>query len=108
MKTIFFPKSIAVFGVSEAKTNFGRAIVKNLIDFNFDGEIYAVGQNEGSVYGLPIHTSIMNVPGTVESALFLIPAQAIPPLLEECGQKGVRRAIISSGGFSEFSADRKG
>jgi acetyltransferase len=108
MKTLFFPKSIAVFGVSESKTNFGRSIVKNLIDFHFEGEIYAIGQKPGQVYGLPIHTSIMNVPGTVESAIFLIPAQTIPPLLEECGQKGVRRAIISSGGFSEFSADRKG
>jgi acetyltransferase len=108
MRTLFFPKSIAVFGVSETKTNFGRSIVKNLIDFHYEGEIYAIGQKEGQVYGLPIHTSITNVPGTVETVIFLIPAQSIPPLLEECGQKGVRRAIISSGGFSEFSADRKG
>lgn len=108
MKTLFFPKSIAVFGVSESKTNFGRAIVKNLIDFGFQGNIHPIGQNEGSVYGLPILTSISDVEGEVESAIFLIPAAAIPEKLEACGQKGVTRAVISSGGFSEFSGERAG
>lgn len=106
MQTLFFPKSIAVFGVSESKTNFGRSIVKNLIDFGFQGSIYPIGQNEGSVYGLPIVTSITDIEGEVESAIFLIPATAIPEKLEACGQKGVKRAVISSGGFSEFSGDR--
>ena len=107
MKTLFYPESMAVFGVSESKGNFGKAIVKNLIDFHYQGKIVAIGQKLGQVFHVPIHTSITEVDHEVESAIFLIPAAAIPPLLEECGQKGVKRAVISSGGFSEFNPERK-
>ncbi|HOX28472.1 MAG TPA: CoA-binding protein, partial [bacterium] len=107
MRTLFYPKSIAVFGVSESTNNLGKSIVKNLLDFRFDGKIFPIGKKEGAVHGLPIRTSVLDVPDEVESAIFLVPAKAIPAMLEECGRKGVKRAVISSGGFSEFSGERR-
>lgn len=105
MKKLFYPSSIAVFGVSEAQDNFGRNIVKNLLDFHFEGEIYPIGRKEGSVYGLDIRTSIEEVEGDVDLAVFLVPARFIPGYMEACAEKGVRRMMISSGGFSELSED---
>lgn len=106
MHDLFYPKSVCVFGVSTKPNNFGKNIVKNLLDFEFQGPVYAVGQEEGEIYGVRIYKSILDIEETVELAVFLTPARAVPPLLEECGKKGIKRAVISSGGFSELEDDR--
>ena len=49
MKEIFTPKSVAVIGVSEKPTNLGRNIVANLVEFGFDGIVYAVGPSGGRI-----------------------------------------------------------
>ena len=53
MDKIFNPNSIAVIGVSERRTNMGRSIVANLLDFGYGGEIHTVGQRGGIVFGHP-------------------------------------------------------
>ncbi|HOO57040.1 MAG TPA: acetate--CoA ligase family protein [bacterium] len=107
MKKLFYPESIAVIGVSESATNFGKNIVKNLLDFQFDGKIYPVGQKEGQVFGLKIYQNIDDIPGKVELAVFLIPAKIVPEMMRNCAKKGIKRICISSGGFSEFGEGRK-
>lgn len=107
MEKLFYPDSIAVVGVSESYDNFGRNIVKNLLDFQYEGEIYPVGTKCGFVYGLKIFTSVEEIPGKVDLAVFLIPARAVPEQMEACARKGIKRLCISSGGFSEFGAERR-
>ena len=105
MRKIFYPESIVVFGVSTRPENMGKFIVANLLEFGYRGEIYAVGRERGEVYGVPIHDSVEELPEGIDLAVFLVPAPLVPRLLEECGRKGIRRAVIESGGFSEFSEE---
>jgi acetyltransferase len=107
MEKLLYPESIAVVGVSESRDNLGKLIVKNLLDFQYEGKIYPVGRKEGYVYGLKIFTGIEEVPGKIGLAVFLIPAKAVPEHFEAAARKGVKRAVISSGGFSEFGEERK-
>ncbi len=51
MKTMFFPKSVAIFGVSESPSNLARVIVENMDDLGFTGNIYLVGNKTGNVSG---------------------------------------------------------
>ncbi|MFB0535753.1 MAG: acetate--CoA ligase family protein [Anaerolineae bacterium] len=105
MDKIFNPNSIAVIGVSERPTNMGRNIVANLLDFGYKGQIHAVGQREGVVFGHRIHTSIEELPQGIDLAVILTPAPTVPDLMDACGQQGIRRVVIESGGFGEFSAE---
>ena len=41
---LFYPKSVVVIGVSERPDNLARNIVENLFEFQFNGEIFFVGQ----------------------------------------------------------------
>jgi acetate---CoA ligase (ADP-forming) len=107
MNEFFFPKSIAIFGVSSAPGNIGVGILDNLERFSFKGEVFLIGEKGGSVRGRNIAKSIGEIPGTPGLAVFLIPAKGIPEKLEECGKKGVRYAIIESGGFSEFGREKE-
>ena len=103
MRDLFYPRKVVVVGVSESKDNLAKNIVRNLIKFNFGGKVYAVGANGGEVRGLPIYKSVLDLPEDVDMASILIPARFVPRVLDECGRKGVRRAVISTGGFAEYS-----
>ena len=103
MRSIFYPNSIVVIGVSEKPDNLARNIVGNLRAFGYAGAIYAVGREPGEVHGVPIVASLEAVPNDVELAVILTPAHMVPGMMETCARKGTRRVVIESGGFSEFS-----
>jgi len=103
MHRIFYPQSIVVIGVSEKPDNLARNIILNLRTFGYSGALYAVGRERGEVYGVPIVPSLDEVPDGVDLAVILVPAPLVPGLMETCGRKGIRRVVIESGGFSEFS-----
>jgi len=107
MREIFYPNSVAVIGVSSSPDNMGRGIVFNLIEFGFQGIIYEVGPKGGIFAGRRIYKSVLDIPDHVDLAVILTPARTIPGILEECGQKGIRRAVVESSGFREYAEEGK-
>ncbi|MGB9024255.1 MAG: acetate--CoA ligase family protein [Candidatus Bathyarchaeia archaeon] len=105
MQRIFYPNSIVVIGVSERPENLARSIIANLCTFGYKGRVFAVGRKEGSVHGIPIATSLDQVPDGLDLAVILTPAATVPDFMEACGRKGIRRIVIESGGFGEFSQE---
>jgi acyl-CoA synthetase (NDP forming) len=102
MDEIFYPKSVAVIGVSPDPDNLGQNIVLNMVDFGFKGIVYAVGPKGGVFATRRIYPSVLDIPDDVDLAVILIPAKAVPAVLEECGQKGIRWAIVETAGFREY------
>ena len=107
MKNFFYPESLAVIGVSASPTNLARAIVYHLDEFNYTGRVYLVGPKGGSFMGQKIYRSISEIPDKVDLAVALTPATTMPEILDSCGQKGVKRAVIESAGFSELGEERE-
>ncbi len=107
VEKLFYPESIMVVGVSDTPTNLGRHIVENLDRFHFKGQLYLVGREGGILDGRKIYTRIEEVDAPIDLVVFLIPARYIPEALEVCGRKGIRYAVIESGGFSEFADENR-
>ncbi len=105
MDQLFNPKSVVVIGVSENPDNLARIIVENLFEFQFNGEIFLVGKKEGILFGRGICSSMEDLREGIDVAVILTPAQTVPGILEACGRKKIRWAIIESGGFSEYSEE---
>jgi acyl-CoA synthetase (NDP forming) len=103
MDQLFNPKSVVVIGVSENPDNLARNIVENLFKFEFHGEIFLIGRREGILFGRGICTSLEDLKEGIDVAVILTPAHTVPGILESCGRKKIRWAIIESGGFSEYS-----
>ena len=103
MREIFYPSSIAVIGVSAKPDNLGRNIVANLIEYGFTGIVYAVGPSGGMIETRRIYHSVGDIPDHIDLAVILTPAHTVPTILEECGQKGIRWAIIETAGFREYT-----
>jgi acetyltransferase len=107
MKGFFYPTSVVVIGVSEKPTNMGRMIVKNMITKGFTGQVHAVGPTGGVILGRPIRESVKDITFPLDLAVILTPAHTIPGLVRDCGERGIRRIVIESAGFSELSEEHK-
>ena len=105
MREFFYPTTIAVIGVSPRPTNLGRNIVANLVEYGFNGIVYAVGPNGGMIETRRIYRSVGDIPDHIDLAVIFTPAQTVPGVLEECGQKGIRYAIIETAGFREYTQE---
>jgi acetyltransferase len=103
MRGFFHPQSVAVIGVSPRPGNMGRNIVANLELFGFAGPVYYVSPRGGEYQGQTIYTGVDQLPQTPELAVILTPAATVPDILEACGQKGIKRVVIETGGFSELA-----
>jgi acetyltransferase len=107
MEKVFYPESIAVIGASTSEQNLSRNIIKNLLDWGFQGRIYPVGPKGGEIFGLPIRPSVRDIKGDIDFFSIFVPAERVPPVLEECGQKGIKRGLIMTAGFSEYASEKR-
>jgi acetate---CoA ligase (ADP-forming) len=96
---------VAVIGASTKEFHIGNRIIKNLIDFGFRGEIYPINPKADEIRGIKAYKSILDAPDGIDVVHFVIPAKFTPQAMEECGRKGVKNAIINSGGFSEVGPE---
>ncbi len=95
------PKAIAVIGASNAPGKIGYTVVKNLIDSNYQGDIYPINPGSDEILGLKAYPSVLDVPGDIDAAAVVVPAKYVPDVTAQCGQKGVKGLIIIASGFSE-------
>ncbi|MBI5570345.1 MAG: acetate--CoA ligase family protein [Desulfomonile tiedjei] len=105
MKDFFYPSSVVVIGVSSKPMNLGKEIAKNLFEFTYNGVIHFIGPQGGILFGRRIHASLDEIAEPVDLAIILTPARTVPPIMEQCGKKGIRRVVIESGGFGELGAE---
>jgi len=105
MRDLLYPTSVAVIGVSPKPSNLGRNIVANLVEFGFQGVVYAVGPSGGMIETRRIYQSVSDIPDHVDLAVILTPAKTVPGIVEECGKKGIRWVIIETAGFREYGEE---
>ncbi len=98
---IFYPRSVAVVGASANPEKMGFMCVGNLLDAGFGGRVYPVNPAISELFGLKVYPSLAAIPGEVDLAMVVIPAELALSAIEECAAKGVRGAILISGGFGE-------
>src|SRR5256885_2236569 len=95
------PRSVAVIGASRRRDSIGGAILRNLIDQGFQGPVYPVNPNASFVQSIPAYPGIASVPGDVDLAIIVIPAEQVLEAAQACGEKGVQALIVISAGFKE-------
>ncbi len=107
LEKILNPKSICVFGANNnLMTTMGSMQLRNIIaGGGFDGNIYPVHPRLEKVQGIQAYKTIFDIPIIPDLAFIILPTKIVPQVMEECGQKGVKHLIITSGGFREIGAD---
>jgi len=101
LDALFAPTSIAVIGATERAGSVGRTILWNLISNPFGGTVFPVNPDRHSVLGIKAYPSVAALPEPVDLAVVVTPASAVPGVIGECAEMGVKGAIIVSAGFRE-------
>jgi acetyltransferase len=101
----FSPKGVVVVGASTSPEKLGNGVARNLIHSGYQGAIHLVAQKSGELFGRKIHTDLSQVPDPVDLAILIVPPQAAPGAIEDCGKRGIKAAVIVSAGFREVGAE---
>ncbi|MEA3336440.1 MAG: acetate--CoA ligase family protein [Chloroflexota bacterium] len=101
LRAFFDPSGVAVIGASSNPQKLGFGVLRNLKSYGFRGAIYPVNPGREHILDLPCYPNVDSVPDPVELAVIILPATLCPAALEQCGRRGIRSAIVLSGGFKE-------
>jgi acetyltransferase len=102
LEHVFYPKSVAVLGTNRVVGTVPYDIFANILKDSFQGIVYPVSPKERSVAGVRAYKYILDIPDPVDLAILVFPSTVCNLALEQCGQKGVKSAIIISAGFREI------
>ncbi len=97
----FYPNALMVVGASSDPTKRGFQSIRSLLRDGFAGAIYPVNPRLKELLGLTCYASIEEVPANPELALVCTPAASLLDVLQSCGLKGVKTAIVLASGFAE-------
>src|SRR3972149_12276857 len=84
----FKPQGVVIIGASTSPEKLGYVMARNLIQSGFQGAIHFVSQKQGELFGLPLYTDLSQVPDPVDLAILIVPPNATPKTIEECGRGG--------------------
>jgi acetyltransferase len=106
MLDMFFnPQAVAVIGASRTSGKLGYDVLHNVIQHGYEGAVYPINPKADQILGLQCYPSVLLVPGPIDLAIVLIPGKNVARVLIECGEKGVKGAIIISAGFREVGSE---
>ena len=94
-------KSIAFFGASNNPLTMGTTQITHLVRGGYEGKVFPVHPKEKTVLGVPAYKSVHDIPETPDLAILVLPTRLVPQIIDECGEKGIKYAVIISGGFKE-------
>lgn len=105
LDAVFRPASVAIIGASGDIRKWGGSALRNLLDGGYKGTIYPINPRGGEFFGIRAYGSLAELPEAPDLALMAVGGQQVKGVLEECGDRCVRAAVILAAGFSETGAE---
>ena len=101
IRRLLFAGSVAVVGASSDEGKIGNVVFRNLLRMGLEGTLYPVNEHARHVSGVRAYPSVLDVPDPIDLAVICVPADAVPPVVEQCAAKGVHALVVISGGYAE-------
>ena len=107
LEAIFAPQSVAIVGASPDPRKLGHRVLRNVADNGYSGRIIPIHPTAPNILGFPAYASVADVPDSIDLAVVVVPSQAVLPVVEACGKKGVRGLVVITAGFKEVGGAGK-
>src|SRR5947207_5048532 len=91
--TTLQPASIAIVGASE-RARWPSEIFRNLREFGYRGPVLPVNPRQTQVFGERCFASLRELSAPVDHALVIVPAPAVPDILVDAEESGVKSATV--------------
>ncbi len=95
------PKSVAVIGASDRHGALGCTLLNNLVQYEFDGDIYPVNPKRDELQGLKVYKGVDELPDNIDCAVLAIPRPFVVETVRGLAAKGCGAVVIYAAGFSE-------
>lgn len=102
LHSLFNARSVAVFGASERDDSVAGTLFRNLRHAGYQGEVYPVNPKHQTVFGERCYAYASELPTVPDLALIATPAPTVAQVMEDCGRRGIRHAVVLSAGFREI------
>jgi acyl-CoA synthetase (NDP forming) len=107
LSLLLCPRSVAIVGASRNPGKLGYHVLKSLTEGGFQGEVFPINPKESEIFGIQAHPSLLEVPQEIDVAVVVLPAQAVPEIIQQCAAKGVTGIVLITAGFKEIE-DQQG
>jgi acetyl coenzyme A synthetase (ADP forming)-like protein len=104
VKSFLEPRSVAVVGAGRHRGTAGGEVLHNLLSSGFNGPVYAVNPAAQTVQNLNAYATVSEIPGEVDLAVVVVPAEQVLTVARDCAQAGVRALLVITSGFAEAGA----
>ncbi len=108
LETLFNPSAVAVIGAGDDVESVGGRVFQNLVSSEFGGVVVPVNPKHGEVAGHKCYPSIADVEAGIDLAVIATPADVVPDIVRQCGDKRIGAAIVLSAGFGETGEAGRG
>src|SRR5262245_21212749 len=102
---LLWPRAVAIIGASDNKDIIRGRLLHILQLRGYPGKIFPVTPSRDEVQGLKAYPSVADIPDPVDLAVVVIPAVSVAAVLDECGARGIKAAVVISSGFAEEKGD---
>jgi acyl-CoA synthetase (NDP forming) len=101
LRQFFEPKEVVLVGARRS-FGFGYGIPLFLQKQGWGNRLFLVNSAGGQLHGQKVYKRVQEVPSTVDLAIVIVPSAAVPGVMEQIGESGIKRVIIESAGFAEI------
>jgi len=101
---LLYPTSVAVVGVRRDGGGVGHAVLDELRQGGFAGDVYVVHPDLARVDGMPTHPDLASIGRPVDLVVVAVPASGVTDVVRAAAAAGARAAVILSSGFGEIGS----
>ncbi|MFC5137544.1 acetate--CoA ligase family protein [Actinomycetospora rhizophila] len=98
---VLAPRSVALIGATGRADNPMARPLRWLTERGFAGRVHPVNPKYAELGGVPCVSSLAEVPGGVDLALALVPAERAAAAVTEAGAAGAAAVVVFASGFAE-------
>ena len=100
-RALFSPRTVALVGASADAAKLASRPQRVLRKHGFTGTIVPINPGRSEINGDKAYPDIKSVPQKIDHAFIMVPAKAVPGVIDDCAAAGVKAATIFSAGFAE-------
>lgn len=101
LESLLYPKAVAVMGASRTPGKVGYAVVANLVQGAFEGDIVPVNPSGGEMLGQKIYASLEDYGQGIDMGVIAVPTAAVKGAVISCLRAGAKAIVVITAGFKE-------
>jgi acetate---CoA ligase (ADP-forming) len=105
LEKLFNPDVVAVIGASQSPEKVGYAILSNLIEGGFKGEIVPINPKGGTILEQKTYVTLSDYGKKIDLAVIAVPARFVEKSIDDCLTAGANSIILITAGFKEVDEE---